>query len=243
MIPLVSGRLSGRGPEKKRISRVETGLAHIETRPGNIPNLPGDVQERRQEDDSFQAVGLDNVITSSVWKMSLTGSLPNGCSRRVSAGTCRLFEDSPISLWEEDFSAVKAHLELLRDSGVTDFREYFEQNPSAVPECAKMVKVLDVNQATLDIYEAGSKQELLQGLSGVFVEESLGVFKEGLIGIIEAIRVRNGVRQCQSQGQFETCIPANTRRSGLRNESLQGDSLRSWTSRTESRRKRALRTL
>jgi PAS domain S-box-containing protein len=99
----------------------------------------------------------------------------------------RLFEDSPISLWEEDFSAVKAHLELLRYSGVTDFRQYFEQNPNAVLECAKMVKVLDVNQATLDIYEAGSKEELLEGLAGIFVKESLGVFKEELTKIAEGI--------------------------------------------------------
>ncbi|MBI5249366.1 MAG: PAS domain S-box protein [Desulfomonile tiedjei] len=97
----------------------------------------------------------------------------------------RLFEDSPISLWEEDFSAVKSYLENLKGSGVTDFREYFEKNPDAVVECAGMVKVLDVNRATLDLYEADSKNELLQDLSKVFVKESLGGFREGLIRIAE----------------------------------------------------------
>ena len=35
-----------------------------------------------------------------------------------------LFEDSPISLWEEDFSAVKQRLEALRKRGVKKFRTY-----------------------------------------------------------------------------------------------------------------------
>ncbi len=96
-----------------------------------------------------------------------------------------LFEDSPISLWEEDFSTVKTYLETLRDSGVTDFREYFEKNPDAVKECAGMVKVLDVNQATLDLYEAESKDVWRQDLSKVFVEQSLEDFKEGLVGIAQ----------------------------------------------------------
>ncbi|MDP1994179.1 MAG: transporter substrate-binding domain-containing protein, partial [Ignavibacteria bacterium] len=36
-----------------------------------------------------------------------------------------LFEDSPISLWEEDFSNVKRFIDDLRDTGVSDFRNYF----------------------------------------------------------------------------------------------------------------------
>ena len=38
-----------------------------------------------------------------------------------------LFEDSPISLWEEDFSAVKTYLEDLRESGIKDFRAFFKK--------------------------------------------------------------------------------------------------------------------
>ena len=37
-----------------------------------------------------------------------------------------LFEESPISLWEEDFSRVKAYLDNLKASGVEDFESYFK---------------------------------------------------------------------------------------------------------------------
>lgn len=99
----------------------------------------------------------------------------------------RLFEDSPISLWEEDFSSVKSYIEMLKSSGVSDFRAYFEENPDTVAECARMVKVIDVNQATLDLYEAESKEALLEDLNKVFVKESLDVFREEIIRIAEGV--------------------------------------------------------
>ena len=36
-----------------------------------------------------------------------------------------LFEDSPISLWEEDFSEVKSYIDGLRQRDITDFESYF----------------------------------------------------------------------------------------------------------------------
>jgi PAS domain S-box-containing protein len=97
----------------------------------------------------------------------------------------RLFDDSPISLWEEDYSAVKTHIEKLRDRGVTDFRKYFEGHQEEVEQCAAMVRVVDVNEATLRMYEAESKEDFLEGLGRIFTEKSYEVFREGLIAIAE----------------------------------------------------------
>ena len=43
-----------------------------------------------------------------------------------------LFEDSPVSLWEEDFSAVKTYLDQLRGEGIEDFATYFAQHPRSM---------------------------------------------------------------------------------------------------------------
>ncbi|MBI5842503.1 MAG: PAS domain S-box protein [Chloroflexi bacterium] len=96
-----------------------------------------------------------------------------------------LFEDSPISLWEEDFSLVAAYLDELRQSGVTDFRAYFENHPEAVAHCAALVKVIDINQGTLKLYKADSKEDFLADLSVVFSEESTLTFREELIALAE----------------------------------------------------------
>jgi len=96
-----------------------------------------------------------------------------------------LFDDSPISLWEEDYSEVKMHIERLRDEGVTDFRGYFEKHPEAVNQCVTTVKILDINEATLQMYEAKSKEDFIEGLEQIFTEQSYEVFREGLIAIAE----------------------------------------------------------
>jgi signal transduction histidine kinase/HAMP domain-containing protein/ActR/RegA family two-component response regulator len=94
-----------------------------------------------------------------------------------------LFENSPISLWEEDFSRVKAYCEDLRKSGISDFRTYFTNHPEAVTHCTQLVRVIDVNKATLDLLGAKNKDELLAGLPKIFTEGSLAVFREELIRI------------------------------------------------------------
>ncbi len=40
-----------------------------------------------------------------------------------------LFEDSPISLWQEDLTDLRAYLKNLQDSGIRDVRAYFEAHP------------------------------------------------------------------------------------------------------------------
>lgn len=92
-----------------------------------------------------------------------------------------LFEDSPISLWEEDFSEVKNYIDYLKKTGITDLRTYFNNRPEEVSKCAKMVKISDVNKATLELLEAQNKEELYSGLSKIFTQESLDIFKEEII--------------------------------------------------------------
>ncbi|NJN94504.1 MAG: GAF domain-containing protein [Anaerolineales bacterium] len=71
-----------------------------------------------------------------------------------------LFEGSPIPLWEEDFSAVKAYLDQLRAEGVTDFEAYFAQHPEEVSYCGALVKFIDANQAALKLDQVNTKAEL-----------------------------------------------------------------------------------
>ncbi len=96
-----------------------------------------------------------------------------------------LFEDSPISLWEEDFSEVKAYMDMLKTKGVSDFREYFEENPDELTTCAQKIQILDVNKSTLELHEAESKEELLGSIDRTFTEASFEVFKEELITLAE----------------------------------------------------------
>jgi len=96
-----------------------------------------------------------------------------------------LFEDSPVSLWEEDFSDIRKHIDRLRDSGITDFMSYFKNHTEAVRKCAEMAKIVDINRATLEMFQAESKKELLENLTLVFGKESYEVFQDELIALAE----------------------------------------------------------
>jgi PAS domain S-box-containing protein len=96
-----------------------------------------------------------------------------------------LFEDSPISIWEEDFSQVKRYIDRLRASGVVDFRTYFQRHPRAVIRCADLAKVVDVNRASLELYGAKGKEDLTSGLSRLLTRESYRPFQEELVSIAQ----------------------------------------------------------
>jgi GAF domain-containing protein len=91
-----------------------------------------------------------------------------------------VFENSPVSIWEEDFSAVKVFFDGLRREGIEDIDAYLDQHPDAVRSCAGLAKIIDVNRAALALQGATAKEELLAGLASVFSEESLVIFKREL---------------------------------------------------------------
>ncbi len=92
-----------------------------------------------------------------------------------------LFEDSPISLWEEDLTRLKAYFDDLKWRGITDFRQFFYENPDALMKCATLVDVVDVNKATLDLLHAKSREDLLGNLDKVLTDSSIAAFTEEMI--------------------------------------------------------------
>jgi PAS domain S-box-containing protein len=98
-----------------------------------------------------------------------------------------LFEDSPISLWEEDISDLQEHFNTLRSSGITDFRAYFADHPEEVYKCIGLIKIISVNKATLGLYEARDQVTLLQDLSRVFTAQSFESFREILGALAEGM--------------------------------------------------------
>lgn len=96
-----------------------------------------------------------------------------------------LFENSPISLWEEDFSAVQEKINSWKAKGIQDFENFLLNNPQEVQECAKLVRVVDVNTATLNLYKADKKETLFNNLPKILSDETLKDFRRELIQIAE----------------------------------------------------------
>jgi len=113
-------------------------------------------------------------------KMNMSMLQENEAKYRV------LFEYSPISLWEEDLSQVKRYIDGLRDKGVKDLKKYFEDHPEEISPCINMIRIQDVNRASLKLYEADSKEDFLNRLREIRTEKTHKILiEEGVVALAE----------------------------------------------------------
>lgn len=96
-----------------------------------------------------------------------------------------LFEESPIALWEEDFSGAKQRIDQLKMEGVTNFRAHFQAHPEDLEACAANVAILNVNRAALNMLGYGNEDLSLTSLSQIFNQRSYDTFREELIALAE----------------------------------------------------------
>jgi diguanylate cyclase (GGDEF)-like protein len=105
-----------------------------------------------------------------------------------------LFMHAPISLWEEDYREVKVFLDGLRAQGVTDLEGYLAIHPDAVSHCMGLIRVLDVNQKTLELFAASDRETLLASLDQIFRDEMRAHFAS------ELVDMWNGKRRYEREG-------------------------------------------
>lgn len=115
-----------------------------------------------------------------------------------------IFDDSPIPLWEEDFTELFIYLDKLKKDGIDNFRSYFEENRDELFSCVHKIKYRDVNNATIELFEAGNKQYFFNNLESVITEDSYNVFYE------EIINLAQGKKKFSSEVKIRT-LKGNTR--------------------------------
>lgn len=139
------------------------------------PALP----EQRQKEESPRA---SSNPPSSPRGMGRTA---NGTEPGSGASTHNraryLFENSPVSLWEEDFSQVHTYVHELLDRGITNLALYLELHPEVLDECARRIRVLDVNRSTLRLYGARNKADLLGDLDHILSGDGRQLLKKEIL--------------------------------------------------------------
>ena len=94
-----------------------------------------------------------------------------------------LFAHSPVSLWVEDFSGVKRLIDEVRMQGITDLRVFTDVHEEFVQRCINEIRIVDVNQHTLELFGAPDKATLLRSLPAVMRDEMEPCFREQLIDL------------------------------------------------------------
>ncbi len=154
-------------------------------------NLARKITQRKRKDGNLVdveivgipvSVGGENIGILGLYHDISSRIQAEGALKESEARFRSLFNESPISLWEEDFSDVKRILEQYGDK--EQIIEKLNQDYDLVMECTQAVKILDINQATLDLYNAKSKSDLIQNLSQVLVIESMEEFRDELVAMV-----------------------------------------------------------
>lgn len=110
-----------------------------------------------------------------------------------------LFEDSPVPIWDEDFSEIKKYIDRLKvERGVTDFRKYFEDNPLEVMRCSDLLVVNNVNNAVVELNEAPSKDYLIENFRVLVDKRSVEY------AIIQLLAIANGDHVCEFDAELRT---------------------------------------
>jgi two-component sensor histidine kinase len=109
-----------------------------------------------------------------------------------------LFEESPIPIWEEDFSEIKSHIEALKKKGVTNFEIYFSNNPEQIEVCFNKLVIINVNKAAVELNEAKSKEQLLESYKNFFDHNS----KDYIIK--QFVAIANNETHCSFEARFVT---------------------------------------
>lgn len=134
-------------------------------------------------------------------------------ARQTTARYVSLFEHSPISLWEEDFSEVKTALDGLRAQCAADYGAYFAAHPGEVTRLSALVRVLDVNETTLSLFKAREKEDVISpaGLLPFFSESSLEQFGKELAHLAKGNLAWQGETQHRNLdgGEIETMVHVN----------------------------------
>jgi PAS domain S-box-containing protein len=96
-----------------------------------------------------------------------------------------LYDQSPVSLWVEDFSEIYSSLKALREEGVQDLRAYFHTYPEKFIQCSKLLKIVDVNQTTLKLFGAKTKQELIESSHLIFKGDAAESIMASMVAIAD----------------------------------------------------------
>lgn len=96
-----------------------------------------------------------------------------------------IFNQTPILFWEEDLSEIRNYLNEIKNKDIKDFKVYFDEHPNIVIECAKRMKIINVNDAVLKVLKYPDKETLIKNFDKTLTNVSVEVFKLALVNLAE----------------------------------------------------------
>lgn len=123
---------------------------------------------------------LSSSITAIIERIKIDEQIKESEARFKS-----LYYDSPISLWEEDFSEVKKILDQKTGRNPGKVMQILENDDKLLYECVDAVKIVDVNDTSMEIYGTSDKSKLLQGLRTIVMDKSNELLRNQIVSLYD----------------------------------------------------------
>ena len=95
----------------------------------------------------------------------------------------KLFENTEISIWNQDMSDVCKRLDQLRHSGITDLRQYFQNNPQTAIAIITLIKIININEATLSLFGSKDERDFISAFDHTLKPQNIALFTDELCAI------------------------------------------------------------
>ena len=101
-------------------------------------------------------------------------------------------------MWELDFSDLKEFVNNLEFSTVDDLQIFLEKMQGLEKEFPALIKILDVNQATLQLFKANDLQYLIDNFENIFIDQSIEAIQHIIVSLYK------GNHQIETEFTFRT---------------------------------------
>ncbi|WP_338240500.1 PAS domain-containing sensor histidine kinase [Aurantiacibacter hainanensis] len=182
-----SGEALGRNIDELLATHHPHGLAHIDTAVAETGTWQGEVFRTAADGRSLgvksRITRLSEASERAEWSRAFTSEDFAGDSAHRYVN---LFNAMAASFWELDFSRVREELGRLHMAGVANLPQHLLDNSKLIDKLIARVRVLDVNQKTLDLFEIGEKHVALgDTIEWAWPPQSREVFARSLIAALK----------------------------------------------------------
>jgi diguanylate cyclase (GGDEF)-like protein len=103
-----------------------------------------------------------------------------------------IFDNSPIAILELDYSPLSKLARQLKSQTVTNIRQYLTEHINLVKKTFREIRIIEANEAALELYRVHSKNKLLESLIESFTTSGADILVEHFIALLQGDRSFSG---------------------------------------------------
>ena len=96
-----------------------------------------------------------------------------------------IFNNTPVAIWEEDFTEVKSFLDSIKLPKNTTLEQYLDADTELIGEIGRKFKIKRMNKFALELFETKSLEELQENINLLITPESIEAMKQQFIAIYQ----------------------------------------------------------